>query len=62
MRRLVAYGLLSTGLTGSVIVNAVRSRPNFFAAAVALGKSSGSLMVSHYPPAKVDSFLRCTGS
>lgn len=45
MRRLVAYGLLSTGLTGSVIVNAVRSRPNFFAAAVALGKSSGSLMV-----------------
>lgn len=48
MRRLVAYGLLSTGLTGSVIVNAVRSRPNFFAAAVALGKSSGSLMVSHH--------------
>lgn len=46
MRRLVAYGLLSTALTGSIIVNAVRSRPNFFASAVALGKSSGSLMVS----------------
>ncbi|WWC68885.1 uncharacterized protein I206_102821 [Kwoniella pini CBS 10737] len=43
--RLAAYGLTSTLLAGGVIYSALNTRPNFYAAAVALGRSSGALMV-----------------
>lgn len=44
--RLAAYGLLSTGLASAVVGGAIKTRPNFFAAAVSVGHSSGSLLVS----------------
>lgn len=45
--RFTAYGMLSTGLAAAVVGSALKTRPNFFAAAVSVGRSSGSLMVSH---------------
>ncbi|RXK38218.1 hypothetical protein M231_04502 [Tremella mesenterica] len=44
-RRLAAYGLASTALAGVVVTSAIKSRPNFFSAAVAVGRSSGALMI-----------------
>ena len=44
--RLAIYGATSTALAAAVISSALHSRANFFAAAVTVGKSSGSLMVS----------------
>lgn len=44
--RLSAYGILSCGLAAAVVGSALKTRPNFFAAAVSVGRSSGSLMVS----------------
>lgn len=43
--RLAIYGATSTALAAAVIGSALHSRANFFAAAVTVGKSSGSLMV-----------------
>ncbi|ODN77017.1 hypothetical protein L202_05563 [Cryptococcus amylolentus CBS 6039] len=43
--RLAIYGVLSTVLAASVLASALQSRANFYAAAVSVGKSSGSLMV-----------------
>ncbi|KAL7419908.1 E3 ubiquitin-protein ligase hrd1 [Cryptotrichosporon argae] len=43
--RLALYGVASTTLASAVFVSALHSRPNFFAAAVAVGRSSGSLLV-----------------
>ncbi|WVF67065.1 hypothetical protein IAT40_001809 [Kwoniella sp. CBS 6097] len=43
--RLAMYGLASTALAGGVVYSALQTRANFFAAAVAVGRSSGSLMV-----------------
>jgi E3 ubiquitin-protein ligase synoviolin len=43
--RLAIYGALSTALFGAVVSSAIKTRPNFYAAAVALGRSSGALMV-----------------
>ncbi|OCF32381.1 hypothetical protein I316_06051 [Kwoniella heveanensis BCC8398] len=43
--RLAMYGLVSTTLAGGVVYSALQTRANFFAAAVAVGRSSGSLMV-----------------
>ncbi|WVQ94559.1 hypothetical protein IAU59_001639 [Kwoniella sp. CBS 9459] len=43
--RLAIYGLASTALAGGVVYSALQTRANFFAAAVAVGRSSGSLMV-----------------
>ncbi len=45
--RLAIYGLTSTAFATAVISSALHSRANFFAAAVAVGRSSGSLMVRH---------------
>jgi E3 ubiquitin-protein ligase synoviolin len=44
--RLAAYGLVSTALAGAVVGGAITTRPNFYAAAVSVGRSGGSLMVS----------------
>lgn len=49
--RLAIYGATSTALAGIVIASAIQNRANFFAAAVTIGKSSGSLMVG---PAHLD--------
>ncbi|KAK6907066.1 hypothetical protein I204_00133 [Kwoniella mangroviensis CBS 8886] len=43
--RLAIYGLSSTLLASGVVYSALNTRPNFYAAAVALGRSSGALMV-----------------
>lgn len=43
--RTVLYGLVSTGVTTAVILNAFEERPNFFAATMYLSQSSASLMV-----------------
>ncbi|WVQ83464.1 hypothetical protein IAT38_005605 [Cryptococcus sp. DSM 104549] len=43
--RLAMYGLASTVLAAGVVSSAMRSRANFYAAAVSVGKSSGSLMI-----------------
>ncbi|WVQ77436.1 hypothetical protein IAR50_007122 [Cryptococcus sp. DSM 104548] len=43
--RLAVYGVVSTVLAASVVASALQSRANFYAAAVSVGKSSGSLMV-----------------
>ncbi|WVW79873.1 hypothetical protein I302_101843 [Kwoniella bestiolae CBS 10118] len=43
--RLAVYGLSSTLLASGVVYSALNTRPNFYAAAVALGRSSGALMV-----------------
>ena len=39
------YGGVSAALTAAVVFNALLERPQFFAAAVHLTRSSGSLMV-----------------
>ena len=44
--RLAIYGAASTALAGAVVASSLQTAPNFFAAAVALGRSSGALMVS----------------
>ena len=44
--RLAMYGATSTALAAAVVGSALHTRANFFAAAVAVGMSSGSLMVS----------------
>ncbi|ORY27651.1 hypothetical protein BCR39DRAFT_537671 [Naematelia encephala] len=43
--RLLLYGLASTSLAGIVIGSALKTRPNFYSASVAVGRSSGALMV-----------------
>ncbi|RSH94287.1 E3 ubiquitin-protein ligase hrd1 [Saitozyma podzolica] len=43
--RLALYGTASTLLFAMVISSALKSRPNFYSAAVAIGRSSGALMV-----------------
>lgn len=43
--RLAVYGLASTALFGIVVSSNLKARPNFYSAAVALGRSSGALMV-----------------
>ncbi|WVR04137.1 hypothetical protein IAU60_001136 [Kwoniella sp. DSM 27419] len=43
--RLAVYGMASTALAGSVVYSALSSRANFYAAAVAVGRSSGALMI-----------------
>ncbi|BEJ13156.1 hypothetical protein CspHIS471_0303300 [Cutaneotrichosporon sp. HIS471] len=43
--RLAAYGLISTALAGAVVGGAITTRPNFYAAAVSIGRSGGSLIV-----------------
>lgn len=43
--RLAIYGLLSTSLFLLTTLSALSSRPNFFSAAVAISRSSGSVMV-----------------
>lgn len=43
--RLVLYGALSTLGAASVVGSALHTRANFYAAAVAVGRSSGALMV-----------------
>lgn len=43
--RLAVYGTASTLLFAMVISSALKSRPNFYSAAVAIGRSSGALMV-----------------
>ncbi|KAL1410284.1 E3 ubiquitin-protein ligase hrd1 [Vanrija albida] len=43
--RLAAFGLLSTGLAAGVVGNALKERPNFYAAAVSVGRSSGALLI-----------------
>ncbi|KAK8861245.1 hypothetical protein IAR55_002064 [Kwoniella newhampshirensis] len=43
--RLVLYGTASTMLAGGVISSALHTRANFYAAGVAIGRSSGALMV-----------------
>lgn len=43
--RLAAYGLLSTLGASAVVGSAIRSKPNFYTAAVTIGQSSGALMV-----------------
>lgn len=48
LSRLQVYGLLSTTLFISTIVNAFRQRSNFYAAAVYLSKSNACVMVSSY--------------
>ena len=46
VHRLAIYGATSTALAAAVISSALHSRANLFAAAVTVGKSSGSLIVS----------------
>ena len=46
--RLALYGAASTTLAAAVIGSALKTRANFFAAAVTVGRSSGSLMVSRF--------------
>ncbi|ORX36259.1 hypothetical protein BD324DRAFT_580854 [Kockovaella imperatae] len=43
--RLALYGAASTALAGSVVASSFQNAPNFFAAAVAIGRSSGALMI-----------------
>ncbi|WWD16854.1 hypothetical protein CI109_101286 [Kwoniella shandongensis] len=43
--RLILYGAASTLLAGGVISSALKSRANFYAAGVAIGRSSGALMI-----------------
>lgn len=43
--RLAIYTALSTSLFSAVTLSALNSRPNFYAAAVAVGRNSGSMMV-----------------
>ncbi|WWC59874.1 uncharacterized protein I303_102436 [Kwoniella dejecticola CBS 10117] len=45
INRLAIYGTTSILLTTGVVYSALNTRPNFYAAAVALGRSSGALMV-----------------
>lgn len=44
-RRFVLYGVASTVFAFGVVSTALRTRANFYAAAVSIGKSSGSMMV-----------------
>jgi hypothetical protein len=44
--KLLAYGVLSTGLALAVLSNAWNSRRNFYASAVQVASSNGSLLVS----------------
>jgi len=48
LSRLQVYGLLSTTIFISTIVNAFRQRSNFYAAAVYLSKSNACVMVSSH--------------
>jgi len=43
--RLLLYGTLSTTLFLSITISALSSRPNFYSAAIQVGRSSASLMV-----------------
>jgi E3 ubiquitin-protein ligase synoviolin len=43
--RLATYGVLSTLGASAVIGSAIRSKPNFYTAAVTIYQSSGALMV-----------------
>jgi hypothetical protein len=43
--RLAVYGAASAALAGAVVGSALKTRANFFAAAVAVGRSNGSLLV-----------------
>jgi E3 ubiquitin-protein ligase synoviolin len=43
--RLLIYGTLSSALFLSVTLSALSSRPNFYSAAIQIGRSSASLMV-----------------
>lgn len=43
--RMAIYGLVSTSLFAAVTLSALNSRPNFYSAAVSVGRSSGSMMV-----------------
>ncbi|EAL17862.1 hypothetical protein CNBL1240 [Cryptococcus deneoformans B-3501A] len=44
-RRFVLYGVASTVFAFGVVSTALRTRANFYAAAVSIGKSSGSMMI-----------------
>nr|ODN85627.1 hypothetical protein L203_04877 [Cryptococcus depauperatus CBS 7841] len=44
-RRFALYGLVSTVIAFCVVSSALRSRANFYAAMVSIGKSSGSIMI-----------------
>lgn len=44
-RRFALYGVASTVFAFGVVSTALRTRANFYAAAVSIGKSSGSMMV-----------------
>lgn len=44
--KLLAYGVLSTGLALAVLTNAWNARRNFYASAVQVGSSNGSILVS----------------
>lgn len=44
-RRFALYGVASTIFAVGVVSTALRTRANFYAAAVSIGKSSGSMMV-----------------
>lgn len=43
--RLALYGLGSTALFGIVVSSTLKARPNFYSAAVALGRSSGASLI-----------------
>lgn len=44
-RRFALYGVASTVFAFGVVSTALRTRANFYAAAVSIGKSSGSMMI-----------------
>lgn len=45
-RKIAAYGAVSTAAASAVVLHAFRQRPNFYAAAVLLGRSNGCMLVS----------------
>jgi len=44
--RLAFYAVFSSALVAAVVLNALQSHSNFFAAAFAMSQSNGSIMVS----------------
>jgi E3 ubiquitin-protein ligase synoviolin len=50
LSRIQAYGLVSTTIFVSTVINAFRQRSNFYAAAVYLSKSNACMMVSALLP------------
>ena len=43
---MVLYALASSAAASAIVVSALKSRPNFYSAAVMVGRSNGGMLVS----------------